>query len=60
MPDQEHEEAAAKRAAWIAALEEERRGYEVTGRADRVAQVDEQIKAAQGKPRGRRAPASTD
>lgn len=56
----EKEQAAAKRAAWIAALEEERRGYEVTGRADRVAQVDEQIKAAQGKPRGRRAPASTD
>ncbi len=55
----EQELAAVKRAEWVAALEEERRGYEVTGRTDRVAQVDEQIKIAQSKPRGRRAPNAT-
>ena len=52
----EKEQAAAKRAAWIAALEEERRGYEVRGLTDRASQVDAQIKAAQSKPRGRKAP----
>lgn len=52
----EKEQAAAKRAAWIAALEEEKRGYEVRGLTDRASQVDEQIKAAQSKPRGRKAP----
>lgn len=53
-------EAAAQRAAWVAALEEERRGYEVRGLSDRVAQVDAQIKAAKGSPRGRKSPESTD
>lgn len=52
----EKEQAAAKRAAWIAALEEEKRGYEVRGLTDRASQVDAQIKAAQSKPRGRKAP----
>lgn len=52
----EKEQAAAKRAAWVAALEEEKRGYEVRGLTDRASQVDEQIKAAQSKPRGRKAP----
>lgn len=52
----EKEQAAAKRAAWIAALEDEKRGYEVRGLTDRASQVDAQIKAAQSKPRGRKAP----
>lgn len=58
--DQVAEHAAAQRAAWVAALEEERRGYEVRGLSDRVAQVDAQIKAAKGSPRGRKSPESTD
>lgn len=45
--------ASERRAAYVAALEEERRGYEVRGLADRVKQVDEAIKAAKGAPKGR-------
>lgn len=41
----------------IRALLEERRGYEVTGRTDRAAQVDEQLKArGYAVPTARRTP----
>lgn len=54
----QHEDAAAARAAAhesarvrqvLAALAEERRGYVLRGRDDRVAQVDDQISAAQAR-----------
>jgi hypothetical protein len=35
-----------RRAGWIAALLEERRGYEAHGKTDRVRQVDEALRAA--------------
>lgn len=48
--------AAKRRQEWIGALLEERRGYEVAGRADRVAEVDAALVAAGYKaPAGRRA-----
>ena len=46
--------AAARRAEFVAALKEERRGYEVRGLADRVKQVDEALAAFGEKPRGRK------
>ena len=45
--------AAADRSAWIAALETEKRGYEVRGLKDRAKQVDAAIDAAKGVVRGR-------
>jgi len=39
-----------KRDAELAALQQERAGYVLRGLDDRVAQVDEQIKARGGKP----------
>lgn len=47
-------DAAAAREAWVAALEEEKRGYEVRGLVDRAKQVDQAIKAAKGAPKGRK------
>lgn len=37
------DDAAQSRADYVRALKEERHGYEVAGKADRVAQVDEQL-----------------
>lgn len=53
-------EAAAARGEWVAALEEEKRGYEVRGLKDRAKQVDDAIKAAKGEPKGRSKPAKDE
>ena len=45
--------AASRRADYVRALQEERRGYEVAGRADRVAEVDAELARVQGGPVGR-------
>jgi hypothetical protein len=56
----EQDAAAARRAQWIEALLEERRGYEVAGKADRVAQVDAELeRAGHRQPARRRAPQRT-
>jgi hypothetical protein len=53
-------EAALKRAGFVEALLVEREGYVNQGRADRVAEVDAQIKAYGGEvPAERRAPRQT-
>lgn len=49
----ENNEAAARREAWVAALEEEKRGYEARGLKDRAKAVDAAIDAAKGVVRGR-------
>lgn len=53
-------DAAAAREAQVAALEAEKRGYEVRGLKDRAKQVDDAIKAAQGEPKGRSKPAKDE
>lgn len=56
----EKKDAALKRAGFVEALLEERQGYVNQGKADRVAQVDEQIRAYGGQPPvERRAPRQT-
>lgn len=45
--------AAARRADYLRALQEERAGYERTGRQDRVEQVDDEIARVTGAPIGR-------
>jgi len=47
--------AAERRAAYVAALREERRGYEVRGLADRVKQVDAELARFDSAPKGRKA-----
>lgn len=42
-PGQEQTSGRDRRAAYVEALKAERRGYEVRGLKERVAQVDEQI-----------------
>ena len=56
----EKDEAAARRDAYVAALEEEKRGYEARGLKDRVKQVDAAIDAAKGVVRGRSAKPSSE
>lgn len=58
MADKTEKEAAAeRRQATIDALLEERRGYEIAGKADRAKQVDAALKDAGYKaPAGRKAP----
>jgi hypothetical protein len=51
----EKDAAAERRAAQVAALKEERRGYEVRGLTDRVKQVDAQLAQFEEKPKGRSA-----
>lgn len=46
-------QAADARAAQVRALEEERRGYEVRGLKDRVAQVDAELAKFGKAPKGR-------
>lgn len=58
--DQTPSDAAARRAAHIAALEDERRGYEVRGLTERAKQVDGELKRLKGAPKGRRASESTE
>ena len=53
-------EAAERREAWIAALEEEKRGYEVRGLPERVKAVDSAIRAARGEVKGRKAKGSDE
>lgn len=56
----EKKDAALKRAGFVEALLAEREGYVNQGKADRVAQVDEQIRAYGGQPPAeRRAPRQT-
>lgn len=56
----EKKDAAAKRAGFVEALLVERAGYVATGKLDRVAQVDEQIRTYGGQPPAeRRAPRQT-
>ena len=50
----DEKQAAEARAARVAALEEERRGYVVRGLDDRVKEVDAAIRAAKGEPKGRK------
>lgn len=49
------DDASARRAAHVSALEEERRGYEVRGLKDRVAQVDSELAKFGKAPKGRSA-----
>ena len=51
----DHNQAAEDRGAWVAALEEELRGYKVRGLDDRAKQVEAAIRAAKGEPKGRKA-----
>ena len=46
----ERKDAALKRAGFVEALLAERQGYVNQGKADRVAEVDEQIRAYGGQP----------
>lgn len=56
----EKKDAALKRAGFLEALLAERQGYVNQGKAHRVAEVDEQIKAYGGEvPAERRAPRQT-
>lgn len=50
--------AADRRAEHVRALEEERRGYEVRGLADRAKQVDAEIARIKGSPVERRTPSA--
>lgn len=59
--DAKHEAAtsgAQPESQYVDALLEERRGYETHGRADRVAEVDEQLKARGYKEAGQKRAAS--
>ena len=50
------DQAAQRRAAWVAALEQERLGYERQGRSDRVEVVDAELRKFKGedKPKATR------
>lgn len=53
-------DAAARREAHVAALREERRGYEVRGLKERAAAVDAELARFEGAPKGRKVRASDE
>lgn len=52
--------AAEQRAEYVAALKSERTSLEARGLKDRVKDVDAELARVEGKPAGRRKPATTE